>query len=210
MQKLIFDIFKTIFLYLIICISIFLMTKNMVQYIGFKSDAGFLKLKQEYLHITHWKIAFYIHVFTSSLCLLAGLAQFVDDFKIVNKTVHKAIGKIYVYLILFINFPAGLIMAYYANGLLPSKIAFFILDILWFWFTLKAIFEIKKGNTLTHKQYMQRSFALTFSAITLRVWNGVLINYTELIPLTRYMIIAWLGFVPNLLITEFLIWKRKI
>ena len=70
--------------------------------------------------------------------------------------------------------------------------------------------EIKKGNTLAHKQYMQRSFALTFSAITLRVWNGVLINYTELIPLTRYMIIAWLGFVPNLLITEYLIWKRKI
>lgn len=210
MQKLIFDIFKTIFLYLIICISIFLMTKNMVQYIGFKPDAGFLKLKQEYLHITHWKIAFYIHVFTSSLCLLAGLTQFVDDFKIVNKTIHKAIGIMYVYLILFINFPAGLIMAYYANGLLPSKIAFFILDILWFWFTLKAIIEIKKGNTLAHKQYMQRSFALTFSAITLRVWNGVLINYTELIPLTRYMIIAWLGFVPNLLITEYLIWKRKI
>lgn len=49
MQKLIFDIFKTIFLYLIIYISIFLMTKNMVQYIGFKPDAGFLKLKQDYL-----------------------------------------------------------------------------------------------------------------------------------------------------------------
>ncbi|MGZ4079121.1 MAG: DUF2306 domain-containing protein, partial [Bacteroidia bacterium] len=125
------------------------------------------------------------------------------------RKVHRLIGKIYVFNILIINFPAALIMAYYANGFLPSKIAFFILDSLWFGFTLKAFLEAKRRNIASHKEFMIRSYALTFSAITLRTWKLILSGMYNIEPITLYMIDAWLGFVPNLLIAEYLIRRKK-
>ena len=114
-------------------------------------------------------------------------------------------GKIYVYDILLINFPAAFIMAVYANGLFPGKAAFITLDCLWFYFTLKAVLEIKKGNIELHREYMIRSYALTLSAVTLRAWKVVLLGFIDIDPLHLYMIIAWMGFVPNLLFAEWLI-----
>jgi hypothetical protein len=99
-------------------------------------------------------------------------------------------------------------MAYYANGHLPSKIAFFILDILWFYFTLIALRKAKSKEFKEHKYYMIRSYALTFSAITLRIWKIILapiiLNQEHL-----YMVDAWMGFVPNLLLAEIIIYKIK-
>ena len=102
-----------------------------------------------------------------------------------------------------------MIMAWYANGHLPSKIAFIILDSLWFWFTLRAFMEAKRRNIVAHKQYMIRSYALTFSAITLRTWKLVLSSFFIIAPVTLYMIDAWIGFVPNLLLAEWIIRRRK-
>jgi len=114
-------------------------------------------------------------------------------------------GKVYVYDILIVNFPAAMVMAIYANGLLPGKIAFIVLDILWFWFTYKAVAEIKKGNVKKHKQYMIRSYALTLSAIMLRLWKIIISSIVTIDPVHLYMIDAWMGFVPNLLFAEWLI-----
>ena len=54
---------------------------------------------------------------------------------------------------------------------------------------------------------MIRSYALTFSAITLRTWKFILSRTTHIDPLHLYMIDAWLGFVPNLLLAEW--WIRR-
>jgi uncharacterized membrane protein YozB (DUF420 family) len=102
-----------------------------------------------------------------------------------------------------------MLMAYYANGYWPTRIAFVILDSLWFVFTLKAWLEIRKGNVKKHKQFMIRSYALTFSAITLRSWKMLLSGLLVIDPVTLYMIDAWLGFIPNLLFAEWLIRKKR-
>lgn len=180
-----------------------------IEYSSFKTDIYFLRFKQEYLHIPLWKTAFYIHVFSSVVALAAGLTQFSDHVLKNYRRLHRIIGWIYAVDILVINFPAAMIMAYYANGLLPSKIAFTILDCLWFWFTLKAVIAARNRNISEHKRFMIRSFALTFSAITLRSWKIILVNTIHPDPLTLYMIDAWIGFVPNLLFAEWLIWKAN-
>ena len=118
-------------------------------------------------------------------------------------------GRVYVFSILFINFPAGLIMAFYANGLLPTRIAFIILDSLWFWFTLRAFLEIKKGNIKAHKQFMMRSYALTLSAITLRAWKYGITNTMTLPPMDVYRVVAWAGWVGNLVVAEYLIRRHQ-
>lgn len=180
-----------------------------VQYTSFNTNVGFLQVKQEYISNRVWLAAFYTHVFTSIFLLIAGFTQFSNYVLQKHRPLHKLMGRMYAYGILLINFPAGMIMAVYANGLLPSKIAFIILDYLWLLFTLKAVIAVKKGNIQQHKALMIRSYALTFSAITLRVWKIILSNLFDIDDLSLYMIDAWLGFVPNLLFAEWLIRRNK-
>jgi hypothetical protein len=43
----------------------------------------------------------------------------------------------------------------------------------------------------------------------LRAWKWLLIALFHLRPLDTYMIVAWMGFVPNLIFTEWLIRKAR-
>lgn len=210
MKSVIANISKNIVVYFTLCAATFAMLLTIAQYATFKTDIGFLQFKQDYINIPLWKAAFYTHVFSSLLTLCAGFTQFSTYVLKYHKNIHRIMGKIYAYDIFFINFPAGMIMAFYANGHLPSKIAFVILDILWLVFTYKAVAAIKAKDIKKHKRFMIRSYALTFSAITLRSWKIILGHSFTIDPLTLYMIDAWMGFVPNLLFAEWWIWKKKL
>lgn len=205
MVKAVLLTFKTLVLYLAISIASLLMLSMIIDYASFETDIHFLRSKQGYLQNTTWTWAFYIHVFTAIIPLVAGLTQFSPYLLRTNKGLHRTAGKIYILAILLINFPTGLILAINANGYLPTKLAFLLLDCLWFYFTLRAWLEIKKGNITAHKNFMLRSYALTFSAITLRSWKIILPLFITIDPLTLYQLDAWLGFVPNLFIAEWLI-----
>ena len=193
--------------YMILCLSTFLMLHMVIDYSSFRTDIHFLKFKQDYINIPWWKASFYIHVFSSIIALAAGFTQFSDYILKHHRKTHRIIGKIYAADILFINFPAGMIMAVYANGLWPSKTAFIILDCLWFYFTWRAVNSARKKRIPEHRVFMIRSYALTFSAITLRSWKIILSHTLHPDPLPLYMIDAWMGFVPNLLLAEWLIRK---
>ena len=192
--------------YAVLCVACFLMLRTIVGYMSFQDDVQFLALKQAYIHNPVWKTAFYIHVFSAVVALLAGFTQFSKEILRDNPKLHCLIGKIYVGNILFINFPVGLIMGYYANGGLIGKAAFLTLDVLWFTFTLKAYTSVRQRRFVEHKNYMIRSYALTFSAFTLRSWKFALSNLFPAFPLPElYLIDSWLGFVPNLAVAEILI-----
>jgi len=185
------------------------MLLTILQYASFNEDVGFLQFKQEYIGNHVWKTAFYVHVFSSIFTLCAGFTQFSTYVLKNYQKLHRVIGRLYVYDILIVNFPAAMIMAFYANGHLPSKIAFVILDCFWFWFTYKAVIAIKSNDVKKHRRFMLRSYALTFSAITLRTWKIILSHSFTIDPLSLYMIDAWMGFVPNLLFAEWLIQKKQ-
>ena len=187
----------------------FLMLKGIIRYYPMQDNIGFLQFKQDYIHILPWKVAFYTHVFTIIFALLAGFTQFSALILKDHTNIHRLVGKIYIYDVLLINVPAAMIMAIYANGLLPTKTAFVILDCLWFWFTYKAVVEIKKGNVAAHKRFMIRSYALTLSAVSLRAWKIIILSFVDIDPLHLYMINAWMGFVPNLLFAEWLIRRKR-
>jgi hypothetical protein len=200
-------IVKAIFLHLILTISIVLMLVTVLDYTAFEDDVRFLLQKKDYLNNKLWKFAFYTHTFSAFFTLFAGFTQFSKLLLNNYNLMHKFIGKIYVVLIVFINFPTALIMAIYANGGLLAKLGFLTLDIFWLLFTLKAFLYAKRKNFLKHAKFMIRSFALTFSAITFRLWKPVLINLFMVENDKAYVIQSWLGFLPNLLIAEFLIIK---
>ncbi len=57
---------------------------------------------------------------------------------------------------------------------------------------------------------MWRSFALTLSAVTLRMWKVIIVYLFHPNPMDVYQIIAWLGWIPNILLIEYLIAKKYI
>ncbi len=146
-----------------------LMIQITCQYIPFKNEAAFLQIKQtEVSEIKYYIVFFYIHVYSAIFVLLAGFTQFNTVLLKRIPKIHRNIGKIYVFTILFLSAPSGFFIGVFANGGRYSKISFVTLSVLWFDFTLKGFLHIKNKNIAAHKVFMLRSFALTFSAITLR------------------------------------------
>lgn len=190
----------------------FLMLRIIFLYIPVQNDVAFLQLKQSYIHITEWRIAFFIHVFSSMLALLAGFTQFSKRLLKYRPKLHRAIGYSYVVNILMVTGPAGLLMSFYANGGITSRIAFVMLSVLWIGFTAMALYKALKKDFHAHRIFMIYSYALTLSAITLRIWKVLLANFTDIPPLDRYRIIAWLGWTLNLMVAQICIYyfiKKK-
>lgn len=188
-----------------------LMLNITLAYLPPRDDAGFLQIKQQYLPIKHWKMAFWIHVFTSMFALVAGFTQFFPGILRRAPRVHRWMGKAYVLNVCLITGPASLIMAFYANGGVSSRLAFLLLAIGWIGTTGAGWYHAIQRNWTSHQEWMIRSYALTLSAITLRVWKVSLVMLFEPRPMDLYRIVAWLGFIPNLLLAEWLIrrWRTR-
>ena len=94
-------------------------------------------------------------------------------------------------------------LAWYAMGGFANQLGFMCLNVLWFYSALMAFITIKKSNVESHKNWMTYSYALTFAAVTLRIfwplWEfGIGIPNEE-----AYAAIAWFCRVPNLIFAQF-------
>jgi len=103
--------------------------------------------------------------------------------------------------------PSGLVMGYHANGGFWSQLAFCLLSVLWIYFTVMAVVKVKQKDIEAHRKFMIRSFALTLSAITLRLWKYILVALFMPKPMDVYRLVAWLCWIGNLVIAEIIIYK---
>lgn len=187
-----------------------LMLKITLEYIPLDPNVSFLMIKQtEVVQRPEYLIFFYAHVYTSIFVLLSGFLSIIrKNFGLRN--FHRNMGKVYIFLILITAAPSGIYMGLFANGGLFSKVSFVILGFLWWFSTYKAYQLARQKKFKEHKQWMWRSFALTLSAITLRMWKVIIVYLFHPNPMDVYHVIAWLGWVPNILLIEYLITKKQI
>lgn len=203
---------KSLYISLLLLLVYFsiLMVNLLLPYLSFRTDVAFLQIKQWVFKqfsgtvANVWIVAFYSHVLTSLFALLAGFTQFSKRLK--HHRIHRVFGYTYIITILFFTGPSGLIMGLLANGGIWSVLSFTILAVLWWYFTYVAFIKAKRKDFKAHQKFMIRSFALTLSAITLRLWKFTITNYIyEMPPMDLYRLVAWLGWVPNLLVAELII-----
>lgn len=186
-----------------------LMVKISLPYLAIGENVAFLRIKRTARQIPIWQVAFYIHVFTSTFLLLAGFTQFSSRFLEKYPRWHRNIGKSYVFIILFLSGPAGFVMSLLANGGIWSRIAFTLLSILWIFTTAKAWQTALQKKFQQHKKWMMRSYALTLSALTLRAWKWLIVFAIAPPPMDLYRLVAWLGWIPNLILVEWLIFRMR-
>lgn len=207
MKSLRIKILKAAALFLIFLFSI-LMLKVISQYTSFDKNTGFLAFKQQVVNNPYWMAFFYVHIFSITLCLLAGLTQFSCRILAESRNLHKIIGRIYVYNILIINVPACFVLGLFSNGGLIGITAFLIQDVLWMYFTIAAVISVKKGNVSRHKMYMTLSYAVTTTAITFRIIKNLLYNETRHDYELFYGLNVWAALLINLFIA-YIILKRN-
>ncbi|MDF2518046.1 MAG: hypothetical protein K0R59_3342 [Sphingobacterium sp.] len=195
---------------LLFAYSCMLMAEITWRYHSFALDANFLMIKQtEIAELWWYRYAFYVHVCTAILALPAGFTQFNSGLLKKYPLWHRAIGYVYVISILGFAAPSGVLIGAVANGGVFSVISFEFLALSWFYFTIQAVRLAVQRKFKGHQEFMLRSFALTCSALTLRFWKVILVYLFQPNPMDLYQIIAWLGWVPNLLLVEYIIYRKN-
>jgi uncharacterized membrane protein len=153
-----------------------------------------------------WWAGFYTHIILGGVALLSGCTQFLPKLRQKYLGLHRSLGKIYVVSVA-LSGTAGLGIAFAGSGGLFAQSGFGVLAILWLYTTSQAYRVIRRKEIRLHQQWMIRSYALCFAAVTLRIWLPLFTVGLGLPFDTAYPIIAWLCWVPNLTLAE--VWIRR-
>ncbi len=143
----------------------------------------------------------YSHVLFGALALILGPFQFRRGILVRHRPLHRNLGRVYVISATMTGF-VGLYMAIYSFGGMNTHLGFGILGALTAFTSLMACTKIRALDVRAHREWMIRSFALVFGAVTLRVHLPLLmvVYRGEFAP--AYAIVAWLAWVPNVLWAE--------
>ena len=179
-----------------------------LQYVPYHTDVAFLRIKQEVIVLNHYKIAFFTHVYTSIFLMIFGAFQFSNYIQKKHIKLHRISGRLYVGILLLLSGPSGLVMSYYANGGLLAQVSFLLLSTFWMLFTFLSLYFILKKQVIKHQKFAIRGFALTLSAISLRLFKYLLVFFFEPLPMDAYRIAAWSGWTFNLLVAEIIIYYK--
>lgn len=184
------------------------LTLNTFTYLNFDPSYGFLRLKQEAVNTGWYLPAYYSHIFVGGLVLLTGFFQFHSGWRLKFPRLHRSLGIIYVFGILFFSAPGGFVMACFIDRGPIVLVSFLLQCSLWFYFTSVAYKKIRERKYHEHERWMYRSYALTLAAITLRVYIFIGSWWLDLSEPAAYGIFAWLSWVPNLVVAEGIVSKK--
>lgn len=149
------------------------------------------------------QIGIYTHIFASIVALALGPFQFSGALRQKYTAAHRVSGRVYLVGVL-IGGVSGLYMAQFAYGGLLARTGFTLLALGWLATGLMAYLAIRRRDATNHRRWMIRNYALTFAAVTLRIYLGLFfaagVRFEDFYPL-----VAWLCWVPNLLVAEWLL-----
>ena len=146
-------------------------------------------------------LAAFAHLSGGAVSLAVGPFQLSSRLRARHLTLHRFIGLIYLGSVI-IGSVGGFALASVAQGGTGAQMGFALLALLWLWSSFQAYHAATGGRPQhEHQRWALRSYALTFAAVTLRIY----------IPLFRiggvpfeaaYVATAWLSWVPNFLVAE--------
>ena len=139
----------------------------------------------------------YPHAFFGALALGVGAFQFHQGLRDSHRALHRAMGRVYVGSCAIAG-TAGLYMAWFAYGGAWAKAGFGCMAAALLISTEHAYRAARRADIRTHQMWMLCSYAVLFSAVTLRIELPILASVTAQFA-TAYRIVAWSCWVPNLM-----------
>jgi len=151
-------------------------------------------------NFTQRRIALSLHALGGAIALLAGPLQFVPRFRESSWNRHRLLGWIYCSAVLF-GWCVSLWIAPHSQTGWIASAGFLTLGAAWIVATGLAVRFILRGDAISHRRWMIRSYALTAAAITLRIYLPLIFVFHWPFS-TAYPAIAWLCWIPNALAVE--------
>lgn len=150
----------------------------------------------------------YLHAFAASTALLLGPLQFSAGFRKDHARIHRWLGRVYLGVGVLVGGFSALYLAQFAYGGLAARIGFGALGLAWLYTGLRAFHAIRSGAVAEHRRWMIRNFSLTFAAVMLRLYVPLAVvagvGFEQ-----AYAVIAWLCWLPNLLLAEWLLNRSR-
>jgi hypothetical protein len=143
-----------------------------------------------------------LHVAGAAVALAFGPLQFFPALRR-RVRLHRALGFAYFAGVLT-GGAAGLATAAIAYGGLVARVGFAALAVAWLVSGAAALAAARRRDWTAHEAWALRSFALTFAAVTLRLqmsgFAAAGVRFDDYYP-----VVAWLCWVPNLLVVEWVL-----
>ncbi|NVJ98036.1 MAG: DUF2306 domain-containing protein [Alphaproteobacteria bacterium] len=159
-------------------------------------------------HFTERPVPMYLHFTFGPLALAIGGLQFLGAFRARKPAIHRWIGRIYVASCL-LSGVGGLFLALGTDQGGVAMAGFLGLAIAWIVTTSFGYADARARRFDTHREWMIRSFALTLAAVTLRIYLPLFLGGFGMAFSEAYPIIAFLCWVPNLIVAEVVIARKR-
>lgn len=143
------------------------------------------------------------HLAAGGLALVTGAVQFSSTLRWERPAVHRVLGLVYLVTVL-VSGVSAVALAPTSNGGIAGHLGFGLLGTLWLASTGTAFLRVRDGDFEGHRRWMIRSYALCLAAVTLRLYlplsSALGIPFAD-----AYPAIAWLCWVPNLVVAEWIV-----
>lgn len=152
----------------------------------------------------HAPLLVYLHVFGAAVALLLWPLQLAPGLRRRRPALHRGVGWLLLLLGVGVGGVSGLLLALQAHGGPWARSGFALLALLWLASGVQALRCARQGDLPGHRRWMLRQVALALAAVTLRLLlpAGIVAG----LPLAlAYPLVAWLCWVPNLLLAEWLL-----
>jgi len=175
-----------------------------------RSALPYLELSQAHYGPYFWprRWGLVLHIAGGVIALTAGLVQLWLGLTNRVAALHRALGKLYVGVIVVAS-SAGFYLSLTIPGSAPYAAGLFFLCVAWVVTTSTAVFAIRRRNLLQHREWMMRSYAVTFAFVTFRFGVDALTSQ-GLATGDAQAIMAWACWAIPLLLLEAPIQLRKV
>ncbi len=149
-----------------------------------------------------------LHIAGGITALAVGIVQLWLGLTNRVAALHRALGKLYAYLIL-VGSIAGFYLALTISGNPPYGAGLFFLCVAWVVTTSMGVLAIRRRNQVQHREWMMRSYAVTFAFVTFRL--GVdLLTSQGMAPGDAQGVMAWACWALPLLLLEPVLQLKKL
>ena len=153
------------------------------------------------------QLALYGHIGAAPAALALMPIQFMRRVRTLRPAVHRWIGRIYVAAIA-VSGLSGIQLAFHTTMGPLAASGFAMLALAWLGSTSVGVAFALRRDTPNHQNWMVRSAALTFAAVTLRVYLPLSMVAGYEFDLA-YPVIAWACWVPNMIGAEIYLHLKK-
>jgi uncharacterized membrane protein len=149
-----------------------------------------------------------LHIAGGVTALAVGIVQLWLGLTNRVATLHRALGKVYVGVITVASI-AGFYLSLTISGNPPYASGLFFLCVAWVVTTTMAVLAIRRRDLPQHREWMMRSYAVTFAFVTFRFGVDALASQGLAIS-DAQAIMAWACWAIPLLLLEPLIQLRAV